>query len=391
MNLAVSTIQNLRSNNRALLLEQLRQQATSRVDLAQKTGLAKSAVTTIVNELIRDDIVRECSIASAPRAGRPAVLLDIAPQKLFGIGLIINRSNTLLCAVDLKCNVLQSQQLPTRTFRTPSECTDWIYHTVDTWFASPETPMENCIGFSVGAAGPVDRAKGIIRNPPDFKRFHNYPIVQILRRRYSLPIVFENVAVLFAQAEYLHGTMQNYHNTLFVFWVENGIGSVILNDGVVYRGFGSFAGEIGHTCVEPGGIQCACGSTGCLEAYLKKETTEARFGPFDWHEVVDGAMLGQPRAIEILDYYVRYLGIALSNAINFMDPDSICLYLADHYKPACILERLSAYLNQHAVICQSHRVDLISASIPYSAPAAASVSPLLTMFFQSGGNLTNSI
>lgn len=156
MNLAVSTIQNLRSNNRALLLEQLRQQATSRVDLAQKTGLAKSAVTTIVNELIRDDIVRECSVASAPRAGRPAILLDITPQKLFGIGLIINRSNTLLCAVDLKSNVLQTQQISTLTFRTPDECTDWIYHTVDTWFASPETPMENCIGFSVGAAGPVD-------------------------------------------------------------------------------------------------------------------------------------------------------------------------------------------------------------------------------------------
>lgn len=386
MHSAVNTTQDLRFHNRALLLTQLQQQAASRAELAQKTGLAKSAVTTIVGELIRDGIVEECSVAAATGAGRPAILLDLTPGRRFAVGMILNRSNTLLCAVDLKGNVLRHLQVPSDTFPSQEACTEWIYETVDGWFSDPETPRDNCIGFSVGAAGPVDRQHGIIRNPPDFERFHNYPIVSLLRRRYDLPVSFENVAVLFAQAEYLHGTMRSYRHTLFLFWVENGIGSVLLNDGSVYRGFGSFAGEIGHTCVVPGGIPCGCGNRGCLEAYLKHEAVEARFGSFDPRRVLLGL---DPKSADITDYYVEHLSTALCNAVNLMDPDSICLYVGDEECPDSFLRRLSQSLSEHAVICQSHPVALLHGTIPYAAPAAAAVSPIMSLFFQRGGNLSN--
>ena len=388
MHSAVNTTQDLRFHNRALLLSQLRRQAASRAELSQKTGLAKSAVTAIVGDLLRDGIVKECSVAAASRAGRPAILLDLAPRQLFAVGLILNRSSTLLCAVDLKGNVLRQQQVPSDTFASQDDCTAWIYDCVDGWFSDPATPPANCIGFSVGAAGPVDRQRGIIRNPPDFERFHNYPIVSLLQQRYHLPVSFENVAVLFAQAEYLHGTMGPYRHTLFLFWVENGIGSVILNDGNVYRGFGSFAGELGHTCVVPGGIPCGCGNRGCLEAYLKNEAVEARFGAFDPQAVLRGE---GANAEGILSYYVQHLGTALCNAVNLIDPDSICLYLGGEDSPDGFLGRLSQYLEEHAVVCKSHPVALLHGSIPYAAPAVAAVSPLLSLFFQRGGNRSDLI
>lgn len=386
MNSSISSVHNLHFNNRALLLAQLRLHATSRVALAQKTGLAKSAVTTIINELMQENIVQECSVSASSHAGRPAILLDIMPRELFAVGLIINRSSTLLCAVDLKNNVLQMKQIQTEVFHTQSDCTSWIYQTLDDWFTLPETPLGKCIGISIGAAGPVNRTCGIIQNPPDFERFHNYHIVDLLRKKYSLPIVLENVAVPFAQAEYLYGVMQNYRSTLFVFWVENGIGSVLLTDGIVYRGFGGFAGEIGHTCVNPTGIRCSCGGIGCLEVYLKKETVEARFGSFSLREVMNNAMSGQPKSMELIDYYVCYLGTALSNAINMFDPDSICIYMSDNYKSAYFFQRLSEYIEHHTVICKNHHVDLISASIPGVSPTSAAVAPIQSLFFQSGGN-----
>lgn len=384
---AISTVQNLRHSNRALLLELLRQQSSTRVELAQKTGLAKSAVTTIVNELIQEGLVQEQSAAFEARAGRPAIMLEIRPRKKFAIGLILNRSSTLLCAVDLQNHILHQTQVSTSSFRTTRECTGWIFQTVDGWFSQPETPKEDCIGFSIGAAGPVDRKRGIIKNPPAFDRFHNYPIVELVKARYELPVTFENVAVLFAQAEYLNGPMQNYHNTLFLFWVENGVGSVLLNDGQPYSGLGGYAGEIGHTCVNPNGIACACGNIGCLEAYLKKETVEARFGTCNFRTIMDGATLGDPDATEIVDYFVRYIGIALSNAVNLFDPDSICLYLPENYKPTLFLERLSQYIHQHAVVCKSHRVDLFCASVAYTSPSSAAIAPMLTAFIQNGGRM----
>ena len=149
----------------------------------------------------------------------------------------------------------------------------------------------------------------------------------------------------------------------------------------MFHGCGGFAGEIGHTCVVPDGLPCACGNSGCLEAYLKKEAVEAQFGPFRADDVLEGT---RP---EILGYYVRHLGTALCNAVNLLDPDSICLYLPDNRRQDVLLQPLAAYLEAHAVICQSHRVDLVGSSIPYSTPAAAAVSPLLTRFFRQGGSL----
>ena len=381
-----NTNQSLRTANRALLLNQLRPQPCSRAQLAQQTGLARSAVTSIVNELLQEQLVRECGSPASAKPGRPSTLLELCPGKYFAVGLIINRTTTLLCAVDLGGNVLHMRQAPSAAFGTQGACTVWLFSTLDAWFQDAATPRTNCIGISVGTAGPVDREAGEIRNPPGFAVFHGYPIVSLLRRHYALPVVFENVAVLYAQAEYLSGTMKNHHHTLFVFWAEDGIGSVLLNDGDVFRGSG-FAGEIGHTCVQPNCVVCACGSIGCLEAYLKKERTAAQFGPFTCPDVVSGFRRGEARANSILQYFVRYFGIALTNAVNLLDPDSICLYMDDDYEPACLLEQLSRYISRHTVVCQNHAVDCIAASVSHSAPAVASVAPILLRFFRSGGHL----
>lgn len=381
------TSQTLRTANRARILEQLHRQSCSRAELAQKTGLARSAVTGIVNDLLEEHLVRECPGGAAQKSGRPSVLLELCPGSCFAAGLIINRTTTLLCAVDLCGNVLRTQQRPSASFETQQACTDWLFQTLDAWFAQLETPRARCIGISIGSAGPVDRVHGAIRNPPDFPVFHNYPVATLLRARYDLPVTLENVAVLFAQAEYLSGTMQGYHDTLFVFWAEDGIGSVLLHDGAILHGSGGFAGEIGHTCVEPNGFVCACGSVGCLEAYLKKERTAAQFGPFTWPAVVSGVRRGEARASAILDYFVRYLGIALSNAVNFMDPDSICFYMEEDHAPVCLLEQLSRTIRRRAVVCQAHSVDLFPAAVSHTAPTLAAVAPLLLDFLRGGGRL----
>lgn len=381
-----NTNRSLRVANRALLLKQLHQRPSSRAQLAQQTGLARSAVTSIVNELLQEQLVRECSGTAPVKPGRPSTLLELRPGKYFAVGIIINRTTTFLCAVDLGGNVLHTQQIPSAAFGTQGACTVWLFSALDAWFQDPATPRANCIGISVGTAGPVDRQAGEIRNPPGFAVFHGYPIVSLLRRRYALPIVFENVAVLYAQAEYLSGTIKDHHNTLFVFWAEDGIGSVLLHDGKVFRGSGGFAGEIGHTCVEPNGVVCACGSIGCLEAYLKKERTAMQFGPFTWPDVVAGFRRGEARANSILQYFVHYFGIALTNAVNLLDSDSICLYMDDDYEPTCLLEQLSRYISRRAVVCQNHAVDCIAASISHSDPAVAAVAPALLQFFHSGGH-----
>jgi glucokinase len=53
---------------------------------------------------------------------------------------------------------------------------------------------------------------------------------------------------------------------LFYMTLSTGIGGgILLENGSVYRGADSYAGEIGHHTVVPDGPECLCGSRGCLE------------------------------------------------------------------------------------------------------------------------------
>jgi glucokinase len=98
----------------------------------------------------------------------------------------------------------------------------------------------------------------------------------------------------------------------------------------MFRGASGYAGEFGHTIVEPNGRPCACGSHGCLETRVSatgimQTARESNIG----HEIssaedlYEAAMRGNSVARAIFEDTGRYLGVACSNLINLLNPEAI--------------------------------------------------------------------
>jgi predicted NBD/HSP70 family sugar kinase len=110
---------------------------------------------------------------------------------------------------------------------------------------------------------------------------------------------------------------------------EIGIGAAVVVDGQLLRGTRGFAGELGHVPVHPDGPACACGGRGCLEQFAGEEAV-LRAAGLEPRE--DGVGLLAQRAGQG-DRGVRAalhdagtaLGIALTGAVNLLDPETVVL------------------------------------------------------------------
>lgn len=101
--------QEIRRLNRRAILEGLRKGPLTRADLSRLTGLAKSAVSCLVEELLQEGLLEEGAFTS-PALGRPGTLLHLRPRARFALGAEIGVEGTVLLALDWRGEVLWAKE-----------------------------------------------------------------------------------------------------------------------------------------------------------------------------------------------------------------------------------------------------------------------------------------
>jgi glucokinase len=108
-----------------------------------------------------------------------------------------------------------------------------------------------------------------------------------------------------------------------------GVGGAVMIDGVMLHGASGFAGEIGHTVVEPNGLPCVCGSHGCLEQYVSGTAivrlAQPHYGTVSSETVAQAARRGEAEALHIFQRVGWYLGIACANVAQLFNPQGIVI------------------------------------------------------------------
>ncbi len=135
--------------------------------------------------------------------------------------------------------------------------------------------------MGVGAAGYVDARRSTVLFAPNIA-WRDEPLGSELARLTGLPVIIENDANAAAWGEFRYGAGRDVDDQLMV-TVGTGVGGGVIADGRLLRGAFGVAGEIGHLCVVPDGLQCGCGNRGCFEQYasgsaLVRATREAAAG-----------------------------------------------------------------------------------------------------------------
>jgi glucokinase len=111
----------------------------------------------------------------------------------------------------------------------------------------------------------VDPAQGIVNNPYTLPTWENVPLRTWLEERFSVPARLENDADMAALGEYWKGAGKGIKR-LYAITVGTGIGTALIVDGQIYRGFDGCHPEGGHQVIDPSGPLCYCGAHGCWES-----------------------------------------------------------------------------------------------------------------------------
>jgi glucokinase len=181
-----------------------------------------------------------------------------------------------------------------------------------------DAPIAVC---GVGFGGPVDFARQTVALSTHVIGWRDFPLVQHLRQVLGVPVAMDNDANLGALGEAVHGAGHGGpgHDIrpLFYLTLSTGVGGgLILEDGSVYRGADSWAGEIGHLTVQPSGPECLCGARGCLERMCGGLWLERDYGRPASELMQDAAFV---RA------YVPHLAQGLKAALMLLNPARIVI------------------------------------------------------------------
>ncbi len=268
----------------------------------------------------------------------------------YALGIDMGGTKILAGVIDLKSGaVVSSAKRKSRADQGPDELTANLIDAADEAISAAKDGKPEAIG--IGAAGQVDREKGLLISGPNLgERMDNLPLGPTLKKRFNLPVVVGNDVEVGAIGEHRFGAGKGHDDFICVF-VGTGIGGAIVRDGAIYRGATATAGEIGHLVVDAGGRLCGCGGRGHLEAYASRSAVvryilnELRGGresvlsgaaPAAGPELPGGTAIrskalskavaeGDELALEALDDAARYLGAGLASVINFYNPPRIVL------------------------------------------------------------------
>lgn len=195
---------------------------------------------------------------------------------------------------------------------------------------------------SVVIPGSVQVETGVVINAPNIPSLPGYELTPALERTLGRPVLVENDANAAALGEMWQGAGRGCR-TIICLTLGTGVGGGIILDSCLWRGVDGTAGEIGHLSVDPfGDVKCNCGNTGCLEVYasataIVRMTREALVehessllqaiaaDELTAEKVFRAATTGDELAIEIFRRMGVYLGIAMANLVNLINPEMIVI------------------------------------------------------------------
>src|SRR5580658_1800266 len=257
-----------RQINRNLIFNQIRtRQPISRADLARVSGLQRSTVSLIVEELLAEHWIVEGSMVRLPRGRRPT-FLNVNSQRGV-LALDIHPSQTTLAVTDLGGRIITQNVIPLP--QDPQRVIAAIVGAIQQIISANKDRSFDGIGISLPGRLDLTPPKSVHgRSRPDKPIFApniRWPIAQIKSRveqATGLPVVADNVANACALSEVWFGDSDGIHD-LVVVNVSEGLGTGIFANGRILRGESGFAGEFGHVQMDPDGLLCGCGSRGCWE------------------------------------------------------------------------------------------------------------------------------
>jgi glucokinase-like ROK family protein len=401
-----SNINSLKAHNlQTILMTFLHEKSLSRAGIAKRTSLSSATVTNLIKELIDQGLITEEEsepeeASGKRRVGRPRTMLRLAPQARYAIGVHIGVGLFRVALTDLYAEIIDNRIVEYDPKSPASQILDLISAEIKGLIADNHVDQDKILGIGVGASGLVNHQTGVNVMAPRLG-WKEVNIQDVLEVETGHPVRVDNNVRAMAVGEAFFGAGRDVNVMAFVYG-RIGVGAGLVVNGQVYRGERASAGEIGHTVMIPeGGDLCECGNRGCLETLISEpvliknskklaeqhpksilaQHLDQENGREPIEKIFAAAREGDELTQKMIAEQIRYLGLALANLVNILNPEMILLGGMFAQGEDLILPIAQKVMQETAFCGIGDKVDLRPTTFGWRAGVIGAASIALSDFF----------
>jgi glucokinase len=264
-------------------------------------------------------------------------------QKEFVIGVDLGGTKILAGAFDHHLHCVGRAKMSTKAQRGPKAVVERVARCVVDAIDECDLQIKQVKGVGIGAPGAVDPDAGSVIFAPNLG-WQDFPLKKELEKHLDLPVFVENDCNIQTLGVYEKELKAKPRHVVGIF-VGTGIGAGLILEGRLFSGFNRTAGEIGHMVLEVGGPKCGCGNRGCFEALASRSAIFRRIQTAvkqgqkthlvdilgdDLDDMRSGDLRkairrGDKFLEKIVEEAAEYIGIAVANVINLLNPEVVVL------------------------------------------------------------------
>jgi N-acetylglucosamine repressor len=387
----------LKELNQKVLLDLVRiHGAVSKAELAEWTGLTPTAVGVISGSLLEMGYLHETGTGES-KGGRRPVLLELRSESFYSIGVDIDVRTITAVLMDIKGSTVREELVEFPEGADFETAGGIIVDMVGQLTKQAAISPERLLGVGISIPGMVDSETRSVVLAPNLG-WRDADLQTWLSRHFTVPVYVENEAMASAICENWIGSCQGINDFVCIN-IKSGIGAGIFTGGKLYRGAGGSAGEVGHIVVDENGPRCGCGNYGCLEtmastAYVVEKARKlVRQGivsslntyedtdKIGMEEIIREARKGDEASRGILNEAARYIGIAISNIVNTLNPSRIVIGREFVQYGDLVMEQVKNVVSGKALKAPASRVEILASDIGEKASMlGAAIIPLKVLF-----------
>lgn len=387
----------LKQLNQSIILDLIRvNKAISKAQLAEITGLSPTAIGMITSSLQEQGYIHETGIGES-KGGRKPVLLELKPRSYYSVGVDFDVDYMNILLVDITGEIISEKASRVSHWESVEKVMEKMESMIDDILSEFSIETGKLLGIGISVPGMVDWEQCEVVMAPNLG-WEKIAVKDYMKRFHEIPIYLENEAMASAICENWVGSCQGINNFVCIN-IKSGIGAGIFTHGRLYRGASGSAGEVGHIVVDESGPKCGCGNYGCLETMastsyiVEKARKLIRQGSVSSlndvedadgiaiEDVIRAARSGDGTAINILNESARYLGIAISNIANTLNPSKVVLGKEFIKYADLVMEQIVSVVACKALKSPAAHMDIAASMIGERASTlGAALIPVKTLF-----------
>ena len=309
----------------------------SRAEIANRTGLSPTTVSTLAEELIFAGFIFEDGTGDIPTSGRKPIMLKVKPKGGCIIAADLQDNGYNLGLFDLNCCSISENFIVLPEYDNLGIS---MLEEISKAIKKNGFQKVQLLGICIGAPGIIDRKNNKIISstilPIDIKNDF-YSVIQESYPGIRLELINESSLSAYAEKEF--GKITGNIDNLIYVDIHTGIGAGIIINGRMYEGSGSLAGEIGHISVDINGPHCKCGSRGCLEtlasipALIADIEHDTGFPPEfpnagsldERFRIIAEEYIDNGEFSDEIQRMARYIAYGINNAVNLLNPGVVVI------------------------------------------------------------------